>query len=352
MSNISLGLIVYFPLLIYELKNNFPSITFVFGFSQINFDFSFNSLFIHFLFFFELLYHALFDWNAKTISVNLFILFLIFLSFIISMLGKGKQHKDQVIKIFTNPILYLWILFIEFLLIKKVSAQYVHRIDVLIFLFFAILAIGLKYIFSFKSNKFLKITLLTPFILFFIAFFYTNFKKSLAQFKPYLTTDSIYFNRLVAKYITDEIRRQNFDRSRIMVLNKVGCHDCDCFFYTNDSLTYLKHLKFRAQSNDFFINQQFFNQKYSVDNYNLFLRYFSDNMYFLENIDYYFLICYAEEKTNKESSGCLNEFLFNLKNLDLNNKYYFSIINSYYLSSQEFPMIVIYLIRNEFNDII
>ncbi len=351
LSNSVFILLVYLPLLVNEINFGFFSrLSSVLGIFRDNV--SINSEIIVETFFniSKILSQVFFSWD---VSPQLHLLFFLFLFFLFSLLVFYKKRLNFLTKIYINPFLYLWILAIVYLL-NIAGAQDFHRLDVLFFLFFILLAIGLELILSFKANSFLKICLLLPVIIFLSIYFYINIRNSFLIFKSdKWSSGTIYSYEKVSNLIADEIVTKNLERSRTMVLNKANFGE-DTFTYdANNSLNYLRLLRHIAQSNDFFINKSSFNEERSVENYNLFIRFLSDHTHFLNNIDYYFLICdsgnYETELIIQESEACLQEVLFNLKNIDVHNRHLFLTLSSYYFVDQNenYSPEVIFLIKKQ-----
>lgn len=350
LSNLIFMLLVYLPLLINIIKVGFSSNpSSILELFRNNLNFSPELIVKNYFSVSKILSQILFSFDF---SPQLHLSFILFLAFLLILLIFYRKRLSFLTKIYISPFLYLWVFTILYLL-NIVGNQAFHRLDVLFFMFFILLSIGLDLVLNFKVDGSRKIYLLLPFLIFLSIYFYTNIKNSYLSFGYYQGPGSIYAYEKISRLIADEIAKKNLDRSRTMVLNKMDFENNMSSYDLSNSLNYLRQLKHVAQSNDFFINKAKFKGEHSVDNYNLFIRFISDHTHFLENIDYYFLICdfgnYETELIIRQSGACLQEFLFNLKNIDIDNRHLFLTLSSYYFVDQNenYSSEVVFLIKNK-----
>ena len=305
-------LLVYFPLIIYEINHNFSSINALLESDGPQNILSFSELIIHFGKMLQLLSTLFFN-QYGNVTQSLFFLFLLVVTFSFSFMYRSKQ--SAAVRSFLHPFVLLWFVFVLSYLKNLSIVNAVHRFDVLslwIFLLFAVaLSIVDKFLSGWRKHLIYGINLIV-----FIAFLVSNIKPSY-EYITSINFESAASYHEVASQVTKTIYVNNLSRDNVLIFSVLSMQNR----IDKSPRELLIFSKYESEMIDHFVNKNFPLMNPLDDSFQYTLNY-KWKIDFL-SVDNYFLIC----RNIDENVNCLQNFIFDLTSLDEKKQYSFVLVN-------------------------
>ncbi len=319
--------IVYSPLLIFEIKNQFISFQSV---VDLNVNMGFKPLEIinHFQSVFKSFYLTFFIDNDRYLLI--FLILFVIISF--SIIGKNSKRIFYK-KPFTSSFLLIWSIFFIYLLKELSFPEAVHRFDVLalVFLIWLFLVLNENRQLESYKEKFIFYMIVVSLLLFSAINFI-----SLSHLFDDTDVDSILNNQEVSQIILNSLNDKEILRQQVLVFSNLSKITRD----NSNAKSNLWAQKWQGERIDHFINKKYPNTNYLVDNFQHTKNYYWDLDYL--DFNYYYLVC------NGEESDCISNFLFDLYFLSSEeiSQHQFFVEDEILFKKDELEIIKVYLVKN------